>query len=447
MPWQILESVLGKKRFKPIINLIRKTLHKTRQLIFPKGKHLIVKLTRICLFLLMFIWVFADFLANDKPIIASQNGKIIFPVVHSIFVQVGIADWSREYVNADWKSLEYGFSIWPPIPYGRSGQDELNISKGPFDSQQTETVFGRHWLGTDDIGRDIASAMVHATRIDLTIGIAAMLIAAFIGIILGSLAGFFGDDQLKIGRGRLYFNFILLAISWFYAVQIRYFDIVDAFQSSWAATLGQALISLGLFLLIMLIGNIIALIFDKIPFLGKKVRFPVDNYISRGIEILVSIPVLFLIIMLLAMTNGGSIFWLIIIIGLTRWTGIARLMRAELLKIRKLDYIESARSLGYTSMRIIFRHAVPNALSPVIIAISFGVAGSILIEAFLSFIGIGVPPDIPTWGSILNDGRQNPSDWWLAVFPGLAIFITVTAFNLLGDQLNRFNESAKSPKT
>jgi peptide/nickel transport system permease protein len=141
--------------------------------------------------------------------------------------------------------------------------------------------------------------------------------------------------------------------------------------------------------------------------------------------------------MILSLTTKGSVFWIMVIIGLTRWTGIARLIRAEILKIKNLNYVESATALGYSNLRILLRHVIPNAMGPVIISISFGIASVILIEAFLSFIGIGLPPDIPTWGSMLNMGRQNPTDWWMALFPGLAIFVTVLTFNLLGDGLSK----------
>ena len=126
---------------------------------------------------------------------------------------------------------------------------------------------------------------------------------------------------------------------------------------------------------------------------------------------------------------------LMIIIGLTAWTGIARLTRAEFLRISTMEYIQAAKSLGISEFRIIFKHALPNALAPALVAIAFGVASAILIESSLSFLGIGVPPSTVTWGSLLNLGREQFTAWWLLVFPGLAIFITVTVYNLLGEGL------------
>ena len=149
---------------------------------------------------------------------------------------------------------------------------------------------------------------------------------------------------------------------------------------------------------------------------------------------MVSIPTLFLIISVVALAKP-SIFIVMIIIGLTGWTGIARFIRAELLKVRNLEFIEAANALGYSESRIVFKHAIPNALSPVLIAIAFGIASAILTEATLSFLGIGVPAESLTWGSLLSASRQNTGAWWLAVFPGLAIFVTVTVYNLVGEGL------------
>jgi peptide/nickel transport system permease protein len=106
-----------------------------------------------------------------------------------------------------------------------------------------------------------------------------------------------------------------------------------------------------------------------------------------------------------------------------------------LLRIRGLDYIEAANALGFSEFRILFRHALPNALSPVLIALAFGIASAILTESLLSFLGIGVPAELITWGSMLSMARETPGAWWVALFPGFAIFITVTVYNLIGEGL------------
>jgi ABC-type dipeptide/oligopeptide/nickel transport system permease subunit len=161
----------------------------------------------------------------------------------------------------------------------------------------------------------------------------------------------------------------------------------------------------------------------------------VDSAIMRVIEIIMCFPTLFLIITILAIVDP-SIFWVMGTIAFVGWTTVARLVRAEFLKLRQLDFVQSARALGASRARIIFRHILPNGISPVFVSATFGIAGAILTESSLSFLGIGIPVDQPTWGNVLRAGRQYvETDWWLALWPGVAIFLTVTSFNLFGEAL------------
>lgn len=277
--------------------------------------------------------------------------------------------------------------------------------------------------------------MIHATRTDLLIGIVAMGFAAFIGILLGAMAGFFGDDQLRISRARLLLNLLFLFFAWFYAFKLRSYELGEAMAAGFASTVLQVMLSLLIFLAIMVIPNVLVRPLKRSRWLARKVQLPMDIMLSRVIEVFESVPVIFLIIMVVAVVSSGSIFWVMVVIGLTRWTSIARFIRAELLRVRELEYIEAGRAIGLSRWRLLVRHAIPNSLSPVFIAIAFGIASAILIEAFLSFIGIGFPPDQLTWGSLLNLGRMNTSMWWLTLFPGIPIFLTVTVFNLIGEGL------------
>ena len=172
--------------------------------------------------------------------------------------------------------------------------------------------------------------------------------------------------------------------------------------------------------------------FINVGSLKKEIFVPIDTFVSRGIELLNSIPRLILIITISAVVEP-SIWIVMVIIGVTGWTGIARFTRAEFLRIRSLEYIQAAQSLGFTSVRTIFKHALPNALAPVFVSIAFGIASAILIESGLSFLGIGVPDDIVTWGQLLNLGRQNLEAWWLILYPGIAIFLTITIYNMIAE--------------
>ena len=164
-------------------------------------------------------------------------------------------------------------------------------------------------------------------------------------------------------------------------------------------------------------------------FFGGKL----DLWISRFIEIMICFPTFFLILTLSAFVEKPSIFYIMIIIGVTRWTTVARLIRGEFLRLRGIDYVQASIALGFNKARIIFGHVLPNALGPVLVAATFGVASSILTESTLSFLGLG-DPTAPSWGVILSQGRLEKV-MWLILTPGLAIFFVVSVFNLVAEGL------------
>jgi peptide/nickel transport system permease protein len=294
---------------------------------------------------LVFVALFADFLANDKPYYLSYRGKTYFPILRSYLVGAGLGQWPAELLNVDFKKLETATAVFPPVPYRPTDVDLFAPLEPPS---------ANHWFGTDKLGRDVLAGMIHGSRISLSIGFVAVGIAVFIGVILGAFAGYFG---------------------------------------SW-----------------------------------------IDIVISRLFEIMISIPTFFLLITVAAIFRP-SIFLTMAIIGLTSWVGIARFTRSEFLRIRSLDYVTAAISIGVSNRLVMFRHILPNALAPVIVSVVLGIAVAILVESSLSFLGIGVPAELVTWGSILNEASGATFAWWLAVFPGMAIFITVLAYYLVGEGL------------
>ncbi|MBI1903300.1 MAG: ABC transporter permease [Planctomycetia bacterium] len=163
----------------------------------------------------------------------------------------------------------------------------------------------------------------------------------------------------------------------------------------------------------------------------------IDVVLSRLIEVVMCIPTLVLILALISVIAEPTVWHLMAIIGVTSWTSIARLTRAEFLKLREMDYVAAARALGASHVRIIFIHVLRNALAPVLVPISFGVAAAILIESALSFLGFGAPPPNPSWGNLLHLGQDHilGKMWWLVLFPGLGIFLTVLCYNLVGEGL------------
>jgi peptide/nickel transport system permease protein len=158
-----------------------------------------------------------------------------------------------------------------------------------------------------------------------------------------------------------------------------------------------------------------------------------DQILMRLVDLMLCFPTIFLILAVIAVL-GPSIWNIMAVIGLTSWMGVARLVRAEFLSLREREFVVAARALGASDARLIWRHLLPNALTPVMVSATLGVAGAILVESSLSFLGLGVQPPTPSWGNMLTMGKDNIEiAWWLSVFPGLAILVTVMSYNLLGE--------------
>lgn len=160
-----------------------------------------------------------------------------------------------------------------------------------------------------------------------------------------------------------------------------------------------------------------------------------DAVVARIIEIVTAFPTLVLVLVVQAVLHRPTTYTMLLAIGLTRWTEVARLVRAEVLLVGAQDYITAARALGASSWRVLRRHVLPNAVAPAMVAATFGVATVVLIEASLDFLRVGVPSQVASWGETLSESREHAGAWWLLVFPGTMVFVTVVALNLVGEAL------------
>jgi peptide/nickel transport system permease protein len=161
-----------------------------------------------------------------------------------------------------------------------------------------------------------------------------------------------------------------------------------------------------------------------------------DGLIMRLVDILLAFPRLLLLLLIVSVYEGAGIFTVVLILGATGWMGVSRLVRAQFLQVKELDYAHAAKALGFSRARIMFRHLLPNSMAPVIVNATLLVGNTILVEAALSFLGFGVKPPDASWGNIIADGRSSLQEaWWIATIPGLCIVFTVVCFNLAGDAL------------
>jgi peptide/nickel transport system permease protein len=364
------------------------------------------------LLVLLLITIFAPIFANDQPIIAQQKGKIIFPFL------------SHPTINSP---AEFEWAIKAAIPYAPSNLDYNNVKAvGPFDIQNVKSYRYRHWLGTDELGRDVLSGIIYGTQMAIFVGLGSMLIAAFIGITLGASAGFWGNNSIKVRP----FTFITVCIGVLIGYYLGFHQTINRGDFSIIQFLANQTFNFLILLTSVTTSIILGQNLSK-KYLPKLHLFlPLDAIVLRLIELAKSIPSLFIMISLAAILTPSkwNIIW---IIGVIAWTGIARYCRAEVMKLKNTTYAESAKALGYENYYILLKHLLPKALQSTTVYIIFGIASAILAESTLSFIGIGIKADDVSWGSILSEARKSPSSWWLAVFPGLAISYTLILFNKL----------------
>ena len=303
------------------------------------------------------ISIFAPFLANDIPLLVKYNGSYTSPMLkfHSEREYGGSQDTEPNYkklAKSDSFSESSGnFIVFPIIPYGFNENHLDDFTENQFPPTAPDS---KHWLGTDDRGRDVFTRMFYGYRISMTFSIILIFFEILIGIIIGGVQGYFSGY--------------------------------------------------------------------------------VDLTIQRLIEILSSIPFLFMIL-IMGSFFGRSFMILLITYAFFAWIGISYYMRGEFYKLRNAQFVEAARAFGIPSYKIIFRHILPNAMTPLVTFLPFSLIGSISILSALDFLGYGIPAPNPSWGELIGQGRERLSAWWLIGFPSFALFSIIQLTSFVGEGL------------
>lgn len=366
------------------------------------------RLSIVIIILWVFMAIFSPFIANNKPILAKSINGWSMPILSAGDVK---------------ENFEYSFKINPIIPYKYDDLDLKNSFKPPL----TSGLNGIHLLGTDLVGRDIAAGMVNGARVAFIIASIAIILSFVFGIFIGLTIGFYGDNGIKRNLLQQISIVLIIIFSMYYLIHI----VQDGFTI-------YTIIPL---LILGIIGYILDVLFGKISI--KKYGLPIDLIVQRLFEIQESVPGLFIILAFVAIVVKISLFTIPLILAFLHWMTFAHHARAEALHIRGEEYVQSAKASGMSDLRLLWKHVLPNALPHLLVVVAFSFSGVILIESTLSFLGIGLPLEEISWGKILAEARKSPKSWWLAVFPGLAIFLVLYSFNTLGDILSTYQRNQK----
>lgn len=388
------------------------------------------KFTLFTSILILFLALFGDIVANVRPLWCQINNENYFPAFRSI-INHGRIDYGDPNLKPfeeehSWASIPEENRVMPLITYSgniKTGNKKLRpLSSG--------TSGGRHWLGTDQEGRDALAALISGARTAVLTGALAICISLLIGGILGGIAGYFGDTGVKVKIGILWTVSLALVPAFYLTLISRNsifndngLDVLTAF-SIWLIFAGA--------------GAGAGYLLSKTSIFEKKITLPLDLVILRLSEIFSAVPGMIILLSAAAMLKEKSLANIIILIGIISWPGSAIFLRSELLKIRALEYIAAARGLNIPEWRILIKHALPNAVRPLLTAFALGASGAVLLEAGLGFLGIA-SYDINqiTWGQMLQAARTSIDMWWIWLPPGVIICLLVGAMFEWSEYLNR----------
>lgn len=341
------------------------------------------------------------FIANEKPVFYKNNNGSYCPACSDFLSDITGID--RKYINL--RDSNITFAIYPPVKYSFNYMDAQHSGyKSP-----AESISAGHLMGTDQLGRDVFAGLIRGCFTSLKIGLFATIICAFLGIFIGMIMAYYGDEKIRFN----FFQMISLILGLFLIVFYLFYPLQDL---QW------------LWLLILILFIIVLLkLFTGINL--KKIPFPLGSILNKIIEVRRSIPTLIWILVLIPLFQKPSMNNIIMIIVLLGWTTFARHVRAEVLTLNQRNYVNASKLFGADFFYIARKHFLPNLLPTLIVLFSANFVSNILIESSLSFLGIGLPPEEVSWGNQLSEARKNHFAWWYFLFPGMALFFLVFSVN------------------
>ena len=372
----------------------------------------------VVLFIIVCIGLFNALIANDKPLICFVNSNITFPGFNDVWADLTLQTRKRPAEQYIGKKLS------APIKYAYNTIDQKNMGfVAPSGKQDVYSLWYRHWLGTDILGRDVAAGLTRSIYNSLKVGMIATFFSFLIGTLLGIFSGIFGDSKIRINAIQfLIYAFLMFYLIFYCAVIVKSFEVHY------------------LLLILVLISLIYAnsILWDKVQI--KKYGLPFDFAILKLIEVRKSIPSLVWILACLPLFKSSAHVNTIIVLSIIGWTTFARVARAETLNILNNGYMKYAESMGIKAWRMMYYHVFPNIKHHLYSLAIFGLIANIMIEASLSFLGLGLAADEISFGSMLSTSRGNLSAWWMVVFPGVLLFIIIYSLRLLLNDIGKREE-------
>lgn len=369
--------------------------------------------------LLLTLAAFAPILSNNSPLLVWGSQGLEFPAFKKSSLHSSPRDFTTD-----------SFTIHAPIPYSPTDINVDMTGLPPLSKAADKPWYYTHWLGTDELGKDVLAQLIHGCRTSVWVALAAMCLAFSIGICTGALGGYWHSKSLKISPF-LISTLILLAV------------VLPVFWNAFFAQMND-LVAWFCVVFTLLVSFMVIKLCDflhnrfSVWLFRPVIRFSPDSAVVGSINFVTAIPGYFALLTLLAIWSEPSISGISLALGLLMWPDVARLTRSSMISLRQTGLAEGAKSLGYSPLRIAFRHLLPNAIQPALVALGFGVGGAIVAESFLSFIGIA-PAEMTSWGNLLAKTRAYPGMWWLSVFPGLSILGAVLVTYRISTQFQNDN--------